>query len=292
MPELAARRHVTAIIPVVEQALIDAGIERDDLDAIAATQGPGLAGSLVVGLNTAKAMAYALDRPLVAVNHLEAHIYANWLVDTRQAPDPPAFPILCLWPPAATTELNLDDGHGSLRHLGRTLDALRRGRRSTNVLACLASTSPVAQRYTSAAASGNALSVELPRAWLPGTHDFSFSGLKTALLRLSEPFVSLTPKMIPPARRTFHGAFRQHRAPVYVADAPIADFAAAFQEAVVEPLAVKAARPPLSMRRRPSFSPEGVAANALLRQRLADEVSRLCSPETPVICPPLAYCNG
>ncbi len=94
VPELAARRHVTAVVPVVERALRDAGVDREDLDAIAVTEGPGLAGSLVVGMNAAKAMAYALARPLVAVNHLEAHIYANWLCDSPDVPQDPNFPIL------------------------------------------------------------------------------------------------------------------------------------------------------------------------------------------------------
>ena len=94
VPELAARQHVTAIIPVVEQALRDAGVERDGLDAIAVTQGPGLAGALVVGMNAAKAMAYALGRPLVAVNHLEAHIYANWLGDPDAEPPEPKYQLV------------------------------------------------------------------------------------------------------------------------------------------------------------------------------------------------------
>ncbi len=122
VPELAARRHVTAIVPVIEAAFRESGIEREDLDAIAVTQGPGLAGSLVVGMNAAKAMAYALDRPLIAVNHLEAHIYANWLSESRPLPEPPDFPVLCLLVSGGHTELILMRGHGRFDHLGRTLD--------------------------------------------------------------------------------------------------------------------------------------------------------------------------
>src|SRR5262245_17190240 len=94
VPELAARRHVVAIVPVVNAALRHADVDRDDLDAIAVTQGPGLAGALVVGVNVAKAMAYGLGRPLVAVNHLEAHIYANWLSDPQEPTPDPEFPII------------------------------------------------------------------------------------------------------------------------------------------------------------------------------------------------------
>ncbi len=115
VPELAARRHVTAIVPVVQEAIAEAGIERDDIDAIAVTQGPGLAGSLVVGVNAAKAMAYAMRRPLVAVNHLEAHISANWLAmpgdETRsRVPGPLA---AGLWWP---TGLILMQRHGVFQH--------------------------------------------------------------------------------------------------------------------------------------------------------------------------------
>jgi len=291
VPELAARRHVTAIIPVVQQALDDAGIEREDLDAIGATQGPGLAGSLVVGLNTAKAMAYALDRPLVAVNHLEAHIYANWLVDSRQAPEPPAFPILCLLASGGHTELIVMTGHGRLRHLGRTLDDAA-GEAFDKCARLLGLGFPGGPAIQAAAAAGNASNHDLPRAWLPGTHDFSFSGLKTALLRLSEPF-RIPETNDDPGATEGHATepFRQHRPPVYVAAAPIADFAAAFQEAVVEPLAVKAATAAAEYSARTVILAGGVAANTALRDRLAAEVARLCSPETAVVCPPLAYCT-
>jgi N6-L-threonylcarbamoyladenine synthase len=292
VPELAARRHVTAIVPVIEQALLDAGIEREDLDAIAATQGPGLAGSLVVGLNTAKAMAYALDRPLVAVNHLEAHIYANWLVESRQAPEPPAFPIICLLASGGHTELILMTGHGRLKHLGRTLDDAA-GEAFDKCARLLGLGFPGGPAIQEAATLGNPAAVELPRAWLPGTHDFSFSGLKTALLRLSEPFRIPDVANEDPVSAEGHATepFRQHRPPVYAADAPIADLAASFQAAVVEPLAVKAATAAAEHSARTVILAGGVAANALLRERLAAEVARLCPPETAVTCPSLVYCT-
>jgi N6-L-threonylcarbamoyladenine synthase len=292
VPELAARQHVTAIVPVVEQALFEAAIERDDLDAIAATQGPGLAGSLVVGLNTAKAMAYALDRPLVAVNHLEAHIYANWLVEVRHPPEPPAFPILCLLASGGHTELILMSGHGRLSHLGRTLDDAA-GEAFDKCARLLGLGFPGGPAIQEAAVRGSAANIELPRAWLPGTYDFSFSGLKTALLRLSEPFrVPETDDSVSEAAtRHTTEPFRQHRAPTYLADAPIADLAASFQEAVVEPLAVKAAAAAADYAAKTVILAGGVAANALLRQRLQHEVARLCPPETVVLCPPLAYCT-
>ena len=292
VPELAARRHVTAIVPVVQQALREAEVDREDLDAIAVTQGPGLAGALVVGMNAAKGMAYALGRPLVAVNHLEAHIYANWLCDAPDLPEEPVFPILCLLVSGGHTELILMTGHGRFRHLGRTLDdaageAFDKGAR------LLGLGFPGGPAIEEAARAGGQHTFELPRAWLSGTHDFSFSGLKTALLRLTEPMrlpesygQSDVTSATSPA-----GPFRAHQAPVYTASAPIADLAAAYQQAIVEPLAVKTARAAVEFGARTVVLAGGVAANALLRERLRHEVLELCGPDVPVAYPAFAYCT-
>ena len=292
VPELAARRHVTAIIPVVEQALRDAGIDRDDIDAIAVTRGPGLAGALVVGMNAAKGMAYALGRPLVAVNHLEAHIYANWLCDSPELPNEPIFPILCLLVSGGHTELILMTGHSRFRHLGRTLDdaageAFDKGAR------LLGLGFPGGPAIQEAARHGNPRSFELPRAWLGDTHDFSFSGLKTALLRLTEPMrlpeSALAPNAVLPTSSS--GPFREHRPPIYAPNAPIADLAAAFQEAVVEPLAVKTARAASEFGARTVVLSGGVAANELLRDRLRQEVLQRCGAGVPVAFPAHVYCT-
>ena len=292
VPELAARRHVTAIVPVVEQSLRDAGVDRDDLDAIAVTQGPGLAGSLVVGMNAAKAMAYALGRPLVAVNHLEAHIYANWLCDSPGVPGEPLFPILCLLVSGGHTELILMTGHGRFRHLGRTLDdaageAFDKGAR------LLGLGFPGGPAIQEAASKGDPHSFELPRAWLADTYDFSFSGLKTALLRLTEPMrvpeSDAAPGTGTPTSPT--GPFREHRPPTYAQDAPIADLAAAFQLAVVEPLVLKTARAAAEFDARTVVLAGGVAANSLLRERLLGEVLAQCGPGVPVVFPSHVYCT-
>jgi N6-L-threonylcarbamoyladenine synthase len=292
VPELAARRHVTAIVPVVEQALRDAGVDRHDIDAIAVTQGPGLAGALVVGMNAAKGMAYALGRPLVAVNHLEAHIYANWLCDSPDLPDEPVFPILCLLVSGGHTELILMTGHGRFRHLGRTLDdaageAFDKGAR------LLGLGFPGGPAIEAAARQGDSHAFALPRAWLSDTYDFSFSGLKTALLRLTEPM--RLPKGGPESEVTSatsaSSPFRPHQAPVYAASSPIGDLAAAFQEAIVEPLAVKTARAALEFGVRTVVLAGGVAANTLLRERLHREVLERCGPDVPVTYPAFAYCT-
>lgn len=291
VPELAARRHVTAIVPVVAQALRDAGVGRDDLDAIAVTQGPGLAGALVVGLNAAKAMAYALGRPLVAVNHLEAHIYANWLAGPDEALPEPAFPLVCLLVSGGHTELILMTGHGRFQHLGRTLDdaageAFDKGAR------LLGLGFPGGPAIQEAAREGDANAFDLPRAMLPGTYDFSFSGLKTALLRLTEPMrVPIPDDDEPIASSGPSGPFRPHRPPNYGPNAPIADLAAAFQLALVEPLVAKTTRAAVEFDVKTVVLAGGVAANDLLRERLVQEVAARRGPGTPVTFPRLTYCT-
>lgn len=291
VPELAAREHVTAIIPVVQTALREAGIGREALDAIAVTIGPGLAGSLLVGVNTAKALAYALDRPLVGINHLEAHIYANWLTATGEAiAHPPAFPLLCLLVSGGHTELIEMTGHGRYRHLGRTLDdaageAFDKGAR---LLGLGYPGGPAIQR---AAAIGKPDAFALPRAWLGESDDFSFSGLKTALLRLVEPFrVEARPSQTA-APGSPSEPFAEHRPPEFRPGTPINDLAASFQQAVIEPLAVKAALAAARLNVRTVVLAGGVAANAALRAAVREEIERVRGPAVTVAIPPLEYCT-
>lgn len=294
VPELAARRHVTAIVPVVEAALREAGIEREDIDVVAVTQGPGLAGALVVGMNAAKAMAYALGRPLVAVNHLEAHIYANWLTERAASGDEPAFPILCLLVSGGHTELVLMTRHGQFQQLGRTLDdaageAFDKGAR------LLALGFPGGPAIQEAAHGGDPARFDLPRAWLPGSYDFSFSGLKTALLRLTEPLRLPPPAAAQPQEPAVptspSGPFRPHQPHLYRPDAPIADLAASFQEAVIEPLAVKTAQAAAKFDAGTIVLAGGVAANTALRERLRAEVAARYRQDAVVSFPSLAYCT-
>jgi len=289
VPELAARGHVTAIIPVVETALREAGLGRAQIDAIAVTAGPGLAGSLLVGVNVAKALAYALRRPLVPVNHLEGHVYANWLTLPGAEPvPPPRFPLVCLLVSGGHTELILMTGHGQYRHLGRTLDdaageAFDKGAR---LLGLGYPGGPAIQR---AAAEGRPDAFPLPRAWLGEGFDFSFSGLKTALLRLVEPY-----RIAEPAadRLKTSTPFVEHRPPRFRSDLPVADLAASYQEAVVEVLAVKAVRAAAAFDAATLLLAGGVAANAALRERLDREViERLGTDAIPVRYPPLELCT-
>ena len=237
VPELAARAQLTAIIPVVEAALAEAEAELDELDAIAVTCGPGLAGSLLVGVNFAKSLSYSRSIPLVGVNHLEAHLYANWLSSPDDEPsNQPEFPMLALLVSGGHTELMLMTGHGRYTHLGRTLDdaageAFDKGAR------LLGLGYPGGPAIQNAAAGGRDDAFPLPRAWLGTSNDFSFSGLKTALLRAVEPY------RLPdePTEPEDDVPFRKHRPPRFRDGLPVSDLAASYQEAIVDVLSMKTA---------------------------------------------------
>jgi N6-L-threonylcarbamoyladenine synthase len=284
VPELAARGHLKAIIPVVETALAEANLSRSEIDAVAVTHGPGLAGSLLVGVNVAKTFSYIIGRPLVPVNHLEAHVYANWLrkPDRADAP-PPEFPLVCLLVSGGHTELILMTGHGRYRHLGRTLDdaageAFDKGAR------LLGLGYPGGPRIQKTALSGDPERFPLPRAWLGDSDDFSFSGLKTALLRIVEPYRLPNEGPAPVS----DSPFVAHRPPVYRDDLPLADLAASYQDAVVEVLAVKAVRAAKAHGAKTLVLAGGVAANAALRERIEREAA---GAGFPILYPDLALCT-
>lgn len=285
VPELASRRHVTALGPTVEAALAEARVTLDDLDALAVTEGPGLAGALLVGVNWAKAVAYARGLPLVAVNHLESHLYSNWLLQPGEdeATPPPSFPLVCLIVSGGHTELILATGHGHYRLLGRTTDdaageAFDKGAR---ILGLGYPGGPAIQR---AAAGGRADRYRMPRAWLGDSYDFSFSGLKTALLRATEKY--RLPDPSPAARAPAPGQpFPPHRPARFHPTLPVADLAASYQEAIVEVLVEKTVRAARAAGATMVLLAGGVAANAALRERLGRAL------DLPVRYPPLALCT-
>ena len=181
VPELASRQHIVTIIPVLEEALNRAGMTWVNLDAIAVTRGPGLSPALLVGVNAAKAIAFARSKPLVVVNHIEGHVYSNWLIPENLTPDDPIppeprFPALCLVVSGGHTELILMTGHGQYRLLGKTIDdaAGEAFDKAARILGLGYPGGPAIQR---AAAGGDPNRFQFPRAWLKGTNDFSFSGL-------------------------------------------------------------------------------------------------------------------
>ncbi len=288
VPELAARGHITAIVPVVEAALAEAHLEKPAIDAIAVTAGPGLAGSLLVGVNFAKALAYALNKPLIPVNHLEGHIYANWLTfPGAERVEPPVFPVVCLLVSGGHTELILMTDHREYRHLGRTLDdaageAFDKGAR------LLGLGYPGGPAIQEAAKHGRDGKFTLPRAWLGDSYDFSFSGLKTSLLRITESY--RLPQKEPIERRT-DLPFVEHRPAAYSEDLPAADLAAAYQSAVAEVLAVKTVRAAIAFNAKTIVLAGGVAANVALRKRLQSELGNQGDRRIACRYPPFALCT-
>ncbi len=239
VPEVASRQHILSIIPILEQAMAETRWE--DLSGIAVTIGPGLAGSLLVGVNAAKAVAMAHGLPISGVNHLEGHIYANWL-DNHGI----EFPVVCLIVSGGHSDLVLMRGHGDYVVLGRTRDdaAGEAFDKAARVLDLGYPGGPAIER----AAKGGTVSIQLPRAWLKGSSDFSFSGVKTALLRLVEA-----------------GKISS-----------AADGAASFQEAVIDVLVTKTVAVAKERRVKQILLAGGVAANELLRKRLAGKFPPPC----------------
>ncbi len=170
VPEVASRQHLLTMIPIIEEAMSQAQAHWSDLDAIAVTNGPGLAGSLLVGVNMAKAITLAQGLPLIGINHLEAHIYANWL--EGRTPD---FPAICLIVSGGHTDLVLMGGHGDYQLLGRTRDDAA-GEAFDKVARILGLGYPGGPAIEQAAVAGNGTTHPLPRAGRKGTDDFRFSG--------------------------------------------------------------------------------------------------------------------
>ncbi|MBI2304327.1 MAG: tRNA (adenosine(37)-N6)-threonylcarbamoyltransferase complex transferase subunit TsaD [Chloroflexi bacterium] len=265
VPEVASRQHLLAILPVVKRALAEAGVSRADLAGVAVTVGPGLAGSLLVGVNLAKALAWAWSLPLLAINHLEAHLYAGWLtaeVPPDSASPPPLFPVLCLIVSGGHSLLLVMEEHRRYRFLGRSRDDAA-GEAFDKVARLLGLGYPGGPAIQEAALKGEATAVPLPRPWLRGSPDFSFSGLKTAVLHLT--------LQEPPYRRE--------------------DVAASFQEAVVDVLVAKTLGAAAQEGARSILLAGGVAANQLLRQRIIRDsplpvhfpTSRLCTDNAAMV---------
>jgi len=252
VPELASRQHVEAMIPVLDEALKRAACTLRDIDAVAVTTGPGLAGALLVGANAAKAIAYARGIPLVAVNHLEGHIYAAWLED---APEP-RFPTLCLIVSGGHTDLVLMTDHGRYRRLGETADDAA-GEAFDKVARLMELGFPGGPEIERLA-GGIAPALRLPRAKLSRPYDFSFSGLKTKVLRL----------------------VRGQEGPVPA----LPELAAAFQDAVVDALVTKTLAAARDHAAAEVILVGGVAANSALRQTLTKRSPLPVRIPRPALC--------
>ena len=261
-PEMASREHICAILPVIQEAIAEAEVGWEDLDGIAVTYGPGLAGSLLVGVNTAKGLALGWGLPLVGVNHLEGHIYANWLATDGTDGKPPDihFPFVCLIVSGGHSELVLVGDHRDYRRLGGTLDDAA-GEAFDKVGRLLGLEYPGGPAIERVAREGDSTAFDLPRAWLQGSWDFSFSGLKTAVLRLVR-------------------ALERGGKPL-----PVADLAASFQLAVVDVLTEKTIAAAREFDAQQILLAGGVSANQLLRQRVRERA------EVPTLYPPPILCT-
>ena len=189
-PEVASRQHILSIVPVVEETLAKAHITLKDVDAIAVTRGPGLAGSLIVGVNAAKGLALGTGLPLVGVNHLEGHLYSAWVYNAGEStPIEPEFPLMVLLVSGGHTELDLMTDHLQYEHLGSTLDDAA-GEAFDKVARLLGLGYPGGPAIQKAADEGAPTRFNFPRAWLEDTWDFSFSGIKTAVMREEKGYQS------------------------------------------------------------------------------------------------------
>lgn len=259
-PEVASRQHIRDITPVVAQALRESGVTLAQVDAIAVTRGPGLPGSLAVGLNAAKGLALGSGKPLIGVNHLEGHLYSAWL-HPADAPQPePPFPLLALIVSGGHTELVLIREHLQYQRLGGTLDDAA-GEAFDKVARLLGLGYPGGPAIEKAAHTGRPDAYTFPRAFLDGSNDFSFSGLKTAVLR------------------------QVRQLEKSVLDLPIENLAASFQQAVVDVLVQKTVHAAQTHNAAAILLAGGVSANRALR----DALTR--TAQCPVFVPPLALCT-
>lgn len=268
-PEVASRQHVRIIFPIIEQALSDAHINLNEVDAIAATRGPGLPGSLVVGINFAKGLALGSGLPLIGINHLEAHIYSAWM-QRSFAEDgggtsmsdklEPQFPLVALIVSGGHTELVLMHGHLQYERLGGTLDDAA-GEAFDKVARMLGLSYPGGPAIQEEAEGGNPTAFNFPRAWLQDTWNFSFSGLKTAVLRQ--------------VRRL------QEQGRIL----PVSNLAASFQAAVVDVLVGKAVEAAKTFEAKEILIAGGVSSNQTLRREIQTQAP------CPVYIPPISLCT-
>ncbi|MED5011644.1 tRNA (adenosine(37)-N6)-threonylcarbamoyltransferase complex transferase subunit TsaD [Geobacillus stearothermophilus] len=258
VPEIASRHHVEQITLVMEEAMRQAGVSFSDLDAIAVTAGPGLVGALLVGVNAAKALAFAHGLPLVGVHHIAGHIYANQLVAEMK------FPLLALVVSGGHTELVYMEGHGAFQVIGETRDDAA-GEAYDKVARALGLPYPGGPHIDRLAHEGEPV-IDLPRAWLEeGSYDFSFSGLKSAVLNAL------------------------HKAKQRGEEIDPRQMAASFQASVVDVLVTKTVQAAKQYNVRQVLLAGGVAANRGLRAALQEKMKEL--PDVELVIPPLSLCT-
>jgi N6-L-threonylcarbamoyladenine synthase len=257
VPEIASRHHVEQITLVIEEAIEQAGVQYGDIDGIAVTEGPGLVGALLIGVNAAKAVAFAHNIPLIGVHHIAGHIYANRLIKEM------VFPALSLVVSGGHTELVLLEEHGKFRVIGETRDDAA-GEAYDKVARTLNLPYPGGPHIDRLAHEGQP-TIRLPRAWLEGSYDFSFSGLKSAVIN------------------TLHNAEQRGE------EIEPANLAASFQQSVIEVLVKKTLQATAEYNVKQVLLAGGVAANKGLRAALSEAFADL--PNVELVIPPLNLCT-
>ncbi len=290
VPEVAARAHVRWIVPVLDEAWSAAGCTWDDVEAIAVTHGPGLAGSLLVGVNFAKALAWMRGKPLVGVNHLEGHVYAAWLLDPGEdeATRPePVFPLVAVVVSGGHTFIAAMRDHLTYRLLGQTVDDAA-GEAFDKVGRLLGLPYPGGPAIQAAAERATRHDRVFPRAWLGDSYDLSFSGLKTAARRIVD--AARAEEGLPAGDAGAGGADRTGAGDRggQLSDATIAELAWGFQDSVVDVLATKTIRAAEEIDARSIVLGGGVAANRPLRERLAADAA---ARGLPLIVPRPGLCT-
>jgi tRNA N6-adenosine threonylcarbamoyltransferase len=264
VPELASRRHIEEIIPVVDEALKRAGVELKDIEGISVTQGPGLVGSILVGLSFAKSVSYVRGIPLTGVNHIEAHAHAAFLREGEAFREAPDFPFVALIVSGGHTTLLLLEDYTRYRVLGQTIDDAA-GEAFDKVAKLLGLGYPGGAVIDRLAKEGNPLYVEFTRPYMAkGNLDFSFSGIKTAV-------------------RNFVGGFKEA-----MPEDAVKDLAASFQEAVVDVLVNKALRALRAAGAKDLVAAGGVACNSRLRTKLKEAAEK---DGVRLFIPPPYFCS-
>ena len=264
VPEVASRQHLLSIIPIINEAMNQAHVLWNELSAIAVTNGPGLAGSLLVGVNSAKSIAAAHNLTLIGINHLEGHVYANWLEGNN-----PKFPALCLIVSGGHSDILLMQDHGIYHILGRTRDDAA-GEAFDKVSRLLGLGYPGGPAIEKAARGANDTRYRLPRAWLKDTDDFSFSGLKTAVLRLVEENID----------RNSDSGTSSEPATSNVKT----EIAASFQRSVIDVLVTKTIAAAERSGACNILLCGGVAANQALRKEMVSKSTLPVFIPSPILC--------
>lgn len=266
VPEVAARSHIEVVNPVIDQALSEADMTWDDIDAIAVTYAPGLIGSLLIGTLAARTLAILKNKPLYPVHHIEAHVYANFLSAT-----PPTFPMLALIVSGGHSQIMLFHDHGKYEIIGRTVDDAI-GEAFDKVAKIIGLPYPGGPSIAMAAKNGDPKNYHLPKAKLAGKYDFSFSGLKTAVLRAVQREVVVDI------------AYPSSGLAELLSDVQRNDFAASFQNVAVETLVDKMALAYEEFQPKSVVIAGGVAANAELRRVLSERIPVTITYPTPELC--------